>query len=213
MQQVTRAGTSARAVLDRQVRNLHDLGYPALAGMSEPDFDALLEPLRGRAEDVGDAGEGRIPFLLVVRGSLVPTVAAVEKWSVRGKPGWTDMAAELADYRPIAGVEVPEGPVYLLLDVDTGAETLGISPDDALPMIRGAGRTPLTIDEGVALVTHFPELFSTHNAFQALGSRAQNKRIPSFWFSKGAPRLGWCWAGNPHTWLGAASAAGRQGSA
>ena len=77
-------------------------------------------------------------------------------------------------------------------------------------MLLGAGRSPLTIDEGVALVTHHPEVFKARNAFQALGSRAQNKRVPSFWVSKGAPRLGWCWAGNPHTWLGAASAAARR---
>jgi hypothetical protein len=120
------------------------------------------------------------------------------------------MGAELPGFTPIEDVEVPADPVYLLLDVDTGRDTLDVRPDDALPKIRAAGRTPLTIDEGVALVTQFPEIFTTHNAFQALGSRAQNKRVPSFWFSKGAPRLGWCWAGNPHTWLGAASAAARQ---
>lgn len=198
--------------LDRQIQNLHDLGYPALAGLTEPDFDALLSPLRDRARpDERAEAAGRIPFVLVVRDSLVPTVDAVARWSVRGKSGWTDMEAELSGFTPIAGVEVPADPVYLLLDVDSGRDTLDVRPDDALPKIRAAGRTPLTIDEGVALVTHFPEIFTTHNAFQALGSRAQNKRVPSFWISKGAPRLGWCWAGNPHSWLGAASAAARQG--
>ena len=59
------------------------------------------------------------------------------------------------------------------------------------------------------MVTQRPDVFTTHNAFQALASRAGNKRIPTFWTSKGAPRLGWCWAGNPHTWLGAASAGSR----
>ncbi|MFE9203891.1 DUF5701 family protein [Micromonospora sp. NPDC007230] len=24
--------------------------------------------------------------------------------------------------------------------------------------------------------------------------------------SQGAPKLGWCWYGNPHTWLGSATA-------
>lgn len=197
--------------LDRQIQNLHDLGYPARAGMTEQDFDELLSPLRDRARsDDGAEADGRIPFVLVVRDSLVPTVEAVARWSVRGKAGWTDMEAELSGFTPIEYVEVPADPVYLLLDVDTGRDTLNVRPDDALPKIRAAGRTPLTIDEGVALVTHFPEIFTTHNAFQALGSRAQNKRVPSFWVSKGAPRLGWCWAGNPHTWLGAASAAARQ---
>jgi hypothetical protein len=197
--------------LDRQIQNLHDLGYPALAGIGADDLDDLLRPLRDRLPPGGAADDGRIPFLLVVKDSLVPTVDAVARWRVGGKAGWTDMDAELAGFAPIDGVEVPGGPAYLLVDVDTGRDTLGVRPDDALPKLRAAGRTPLTIDEGVALVTQFPDVFTTHNAFQALGSRAQNKRVPSFWVSKGAPRLGWCWAGNPHTWLGAASAAGRQG--
>ncbi|HSE09383.1 MAG TPA: DUF5701 family protein [Nocardioidaceae bacterium] len=205
--------------LDRQIQDLHGLGYPALAGLAPADFDALVEPLREQVavieatgpDPTDSAADDRIPFLLVVRSSLVATVDAVARWSVRGKAGWTDMEAELSGYQPLEDLAVPDDRVYLLLDVDTGRDTLGVSPDDALPKIRAAGRTPLTVDEGVALVTHFPDVFTSHNAFQALGSRAQNKRVPSFWVSKGAPRLGWCWAGNPHSWLGAASAGGRVG--
>jgi len=200
--------SGAAAELDRQVARLHELGYPQLAGIAPDRFDALVEPLRDRLPATSTA-EDRIPFLLVVKADLVPTVEQVTRWAVAGKAGWTDMADELAGFRPIEGVDVPGAPVYLLLDVDTGAATLDVRPNDALPQITDAGRTPLTIDEGVALVTQHPDVFSTRNAFQALGSRAANKRIPSFWVSKGAPRLGWCWAGNPHTWLGAASAAGR----
>ena len=198
--------TSTHAELDRQLRTLHDLGYPAAAGISDADLDLLVKPLDDLLPETPD---GPIPLLLVVRSALVPTVEAVARWSVKGKAGWTDMADELAGYRPIDDVDVPDAPVYLLLDVDTGAETLNVRPDNALPMVRAKGRTPLTIDEGVALVTQHPDVFKTHNAFQALASRADNKRIPSFWISKGAPRLGWCWAGNPHSWLGAASAGSR----
>ncbi|HEU4513498.1 MAG TPA: DUF5701 family protein, partial [Nocardioidaceae bacterium] len=182
------------------------LGYPALAGISDEDLDLLVKPLY---DLLPEAADGPIPLLLVARSTLVPTADAVARWSVKGKAGWTDMAEELAGYRPIEGVAVPQAPLYILLDVDTGADTLGVRPDDALPMVRAQGRTPLTVDEGVALVTQFPDVFTEHNAFQALASRAGNRRIPSFWMSKGAPRLGWCWAGNPHGWLGAASAGSR----
>ena len=199
---------TAQAELDRQLGTLHRLGYPSLAGIEPADLDALVEPLRSLLP-AGPAADTRIPFLLVVRSDLVPTVAAVERWQVKNKAGWTDMDGELAGFRPIDGVEVPEARVYLLLDVDTGADTLGVTPDDALPVVRSQGRTPLTVDEGVALVTQLPDVFTTHNAFQALASRADNRRVPSFWMSKGAPRLGWCWAGNPHSWLGAASAGAR----
>jgi hypothetical protein len=190
------------AQLDQQLDRLVGLGYPALAGRSEDEFRALAEPLRGTAPD-------GVRSLLVVTSTLVPTVAAVERWSVGGKAGWTDMADELAGFRPTGDVDVPEAAMYLLTDVSTGPDTLGVTPAEALPRIKASGRTPLTIDEGVALVTQHPDVFETHHAFQALGSRAANKRIPSFWVSKGAPRLGWCWLNNPHSWLGSASAAAR----
>jgi hypothetical protein len=199
------------AELDRQVQTLLERGYPALAGLDAAGFTSRLEPLKSLLPDLPPASEGHLPFVVVVRDVLVPTVPAVESFEVRGRGGWTDMADELASYQPIEGVEVPEAAVYLLADVSTGPETLGVRPEDALPMILAAGRTPLTVDEGVAVVTQFPGVFAEHNAFQALASRTGNRRVPSFWVSKGSPRLGWCWAGNPHTWLGSASAAVRLG--
>jgi len=207
---------------DRQLETLISKGYPALAGATAQEFTDHIEPLRKLLPDlpprtpmpnetVSD-GAG-IPFVIVVRSTLVPTPAAVERFLVSNKAGWTDMAEEIDSYMPIAGVDVPGSHAYLLTDIDTGSGTLNVRPNDALPIIVNAGRTPLTIDEGVALVTQFPEIFKVRNAFQSLASRSDNKRIPSFWISKGAPRLGWCWAGNPHSWLGAASAAARLGSA
>lgn len=199
------------AELDRQISTLVDHGYPELAGLDLAAFCAYVDPLHDLLDGLPAPTGSNFPFVLVVTAALVPTVAAVERIDVRGKQGWTDMHDELGGYRPIGGVDVPDSPVYLLADVSTGPETLDVRPNDALPMIEAAGRTPLTVDEGVALATQFPELFAERNAFQALGSRTDNKRVPSFWVSKGAPRLGWCWAGNPHSWLGAGSAAARIG--
>ena len=197
------------ALLDRQLGTLIDKGYPALAGLDEAAFTAHVDKLRPLLADLRAADDAALPVLLVVRHELVPTAAAVERFEVKGKAGWTDMHDEIDTYRPVDGVDVPDALVYLLTDVSTGPETLNVRPQDALPMIRAAGRTPLTVDEGVALVTQLPESLTSLNAFQAVASRAENKRIPSFWVSKGAPRLGWCWDGNPHTWLGSASAAAR----
>ena len=196
-------------LLDRQLDTLIAKGYPALAGLDDAAFAAHVDKLRPLLDDVRASDDAALPFLLVVRSSLVPTVAAVERLEVMGKAGWTDMQDEIDTYKPIDGVDVPDAPVYLLADVSTGRESLGVTPADALPAIRAAGRTPLTVDEGVALVTQLPSSLTDLNAFQAVGSRAANKRIPSFWMSKGAPRLGWCWEGNPHSWLGSASAAAR----
>ena len=88
-------------------------------------------------------------------------------------------------------------------------EELAAASADAAALMAGLQPRRVVVDEGVALLTHHPEVLTDRNAFQVLASRAYNKRVPSFWTSKGAARLGWCWQGNPHSWLGAASAAQR----
>ncbi len=73
-------------------------------------------------------------------------------------------------------------------------------------------RSPLTLDEGIALITHYPDVLKTRNCFSTLGSRCGDRRVPALWLSGGRTRLGWCWGGNPHTWLGSASCATRLGA-
>jgi hypothetical protein len=185
--------------LRRQAETLAGLGY-------EKAFDSI-EPLEDAVRGL-EAEEGRIPFVLVLRG--IPTERAVSQLRLSGKQGFTTMEpGDLARFEPIESVAVPEAAAYLLTDVDTGRATLNVTPDDALETIAAEGRSPLTLHEGVALVAQFPEVLRTHNAFSLLGSRCGDRRVTAFWLSKGAPRLGWCWAGNPHTWLGSASCAAR----
>ncbi len=51
-------------------------------------------------------------------------------------------------------------------------------PDLAITRIRGHGRSPLTIEEGVAVVTHHPDLLRSRNCFSILGSRCGDRRVP-----------------------------------
>ena len=110
-----------------------------------------------------------------------------------------------ADYVPIPDLHIPDAASYTLHDVDLGAEFFDVTPDDALPEIVLRGRSPLTIEEGLAVVMQFPDVLATQNAFSLLGSRRGDRRVPALWVSGGRPRLGWCWAGAPHAWLGSAS--------
>ncbi len=102
---------------------------------------------------------------------------------------------------------------YLLVDIDRGKDNANMPPDEALCMIEKENRSPLTIDEGVAIVTHYPEFLMRNNCFSLLASRCRgDRRVPALWIdSEKKPRLGWCWAGNPHTWLGSASCRKRVG--
>jgi hypothetical protein len=95
------------------------------------------------------------------------------------------------------------------VDVDLGAGSRNVRPEDALRDILAAGRSPLTLDEGIALVLQQPEAIARNWGFSMAGSRRGDQRVPAFWISEGRPKLGWCWDRNPHTWLGTASCAYR----
>jgi hypothetical protein len=195
---------------DAQVDALLRRGYPTLAGMGEEEFVHHVEPLRAHVAGLAATPDGRIPFVVVVTSALVPAAHAISLVQLGTRTGFTDMEAQdAARFGPTADVALPDRSAYLLTDVDPGEATRDVTPDDALGKITAAGRSPLTLDEGIALVTHHPEVLTERTCFSMLGSRCGDRRVTAIWISKGRPRLGWCWAGNPHTWLGSASCGGR----
>ncbi|MCW2614838.1 MAG: hypothetical protein JWN08_1832 [Frankiales bacterium] len=186
------------AELDRQVQTLLDRGVPALAGLSEQALLDHVLPLRALLPARAPDG---VPFVVVLTGDLLPRHEVAALLSLRGKQGFTSMDAEdLARFAPT--VEAPAAPVYLATGLSTGREHLDRTPDQALPDIVAAGRQPLTLDEGLALALHHPELLKDACCCSMLGSRCGDRRVTAVWLSKGRPRLGWCYAGAPHTWLG-----------
>jgi len=101
--------------------------------------------------------------------------------------------------------------MYLLADIDRGKDTVNISPNDALMLIQHRRRSPQTIDEGISILIQYPDFLKRNNCFSLLASRQSDLRVPALWLSDSKPKLGWCWAGNPHTWLGSASCGARVG--
>lgn len=201
---------------------LVELGYPGLASTTESSFRDLLEPLRTKAGAIPDDDtKGHAAAVVVVTRDVVRPEDTVPLLRLRGprgrgeKPGRVDRnhaEGDLAGYHPTEA-STPPGPVYLLLDVERGEEFCDVRPEEATAVVRGRGRSPLTIDEGIALVTHRPDLLEKNKCFMLAGSRRSavvgDRRVPALWISERAPKLGWCWDGNPHTWLGLASAGGR----
>ena len=212
-------GFDPGAEFDRQAEGLVEAGYPAAADLGAEEFRSLVAPLRAVAEAHGGGEcapqEGRVPFVLVVTRRLVPIERAMEFTAVHGrkKPGFVDRSFEpgsLERFVPPEGVSLPRQDAYLLLDVERGEEFCGVVPDDAMAAVARRGRTLLTIEEGVALLTQFPQVLVKNKCFSLGGSRCGDRRVPALWISGNAPKLGWCWEGNPHTWLGMASAGGRR---
>ena len=197
-----------------QVHHLVDLGVADLAGLTEAELRAHG---RGLPEDP-DA-------LVVVHPALVPPSRLAGLLTHRGKPGF--VVADMTDldaFAPLSGLTIPDTPLYLAHDVDRGDELRNWSPDEALPALTARGRTPLTVNEGVSWLLHEPQLLEPNHCFMTIGSRLArgsrlDARTPAIWISGGtgrdgaarrhAPKVGWCWAGNRHTWLGFASASHR----
>lgn len=197
-----------------QIERLVDLGVPALAEITPAAFREHGESL--------SSSEGSV---VVVHPTLVSPTLLSSLLTRNGKPGFVveDMD-DLADFAPIEGVVVPETPLYLVGGAERGDDMSNWSPDEAFLEIRKRGRHPLTVNEGISWLLQYPDLLEPNRCFMTIGSRKKkdkrlDARTPAIWISggtgrdgranRGAPKVGWCWAGNRHTWLGFASAARR----
>ncbi len=168
--------------------------------------------------------------LLVIHPDLVPASTLVPLLEHGGKRGFVviDMP-DVDEFAPIEAAAVPAGQHYVIENIDRGDRMANWSPDEALPAITAAARTPLTLAEGIHWLLQQPGTLERNHCFMTIGSRlrkpngALDARTPAIWISNGtgrdgqenrdAPKVGWCWAGNRHTWLGFASAARRVAAA
>jgi hypothetical protein len=200
--------------LAEQAERLIELGAHQIGGLSA----ARLREEAGRAP--ADRG------LLVMHPGRASASRLASLIEHGGKRGFVvaDMP-DADDFAPIGPVRLPVGPVYVTVDLDRGDHLANWSPDEALPAIIAAGRTPLTLGEGIHWLLQQPEVLQRNHCFMTIGSRMRktsgvlDPRAPALWISNGtgrdgrenrtAPKVGWCWAGNRHTWLGFASAATR----
>ena len=200
------------AEFDRQVAVLIEKDYARASGLRPDEFVDRVGALKDLLVEGTADPAAPYPFVLVITSEAVPASRAIEFVQRRARAGFTVLDADdLQRFEPIDTVELPRGSAYLVLDVDTGAGLTSVTPNDALERIEAADRSPLTIDEGIALVTQHPESVAKNGGFSLAGSRCGDRRVCALWISDGRPKLGWCWAGNPHTWLGTASCGGRLG--
>ncbi|MET9772153.1 DUF5701 family protein [Streptomyces sp. NPDC006415] len=198
-----------------QAERLIELGVHEVAGISAEDVRAFAE--RG----------GRNGVLLAVHPDRAPASALAPLLQRDDKPGFvvTDMP-DVDSFAPTA-IELPDAPLYFVAGLDRGDRMSNWSPEEALPALDGEGRSPLVLTEGIHWVLQQPAVLERNRCFMTIGSRLRkangtlDARTPAIWISNGtgrdgrerrnAPKVGWCWWGNRHTWLGFASAAGREG--
>ncbi|WP_018156413.1 DUF5701 family protein [Demetria terragena] len=203
-----------------QIDMLIDAGLAEASGRTAADLITL-------AADLPD-----LPgTVLAVHPDLAPASALAPLLTRRGKPGFVvvDMP-DLDEFGPTPDIWLPDRPLYLLDEVDRGDDLRNWSPEEALPALAERGRTPLTTSEGISWLLQSPEFLEPNHCFMCIASRkpkakpgTYDARTPAIWISGGtgrdgaarrdAPKVGWCWWRNRHTWLGFASAKGRYATA
>ncbi|MEX2969940.1 DUF5701 family protein [Streptomyces sp. C184] len=209
----------ALPALSAQAERLIELRVHELAGLPAVElrtFAAAAEATVG-----GDSA------LLAVHPDQVPASALAPLLRRDGKAGFvvTDMP-DVDLFAPLDTVVLPDATLYLLTGLNRGDQMANWSPNEALPALTAEARTPLLLTEGIHWVMQQPAVLERNHCFMTIGSRlrkangALDARTPALWISNGtgrdgrerrnAPKVGWCWAGNRHTWLGFASATGRR---
>jgi hypothetical protein len=222
MPATTKAQCTAAAelpALSAQAARLIALGVHELAGVAARD----LRELARAANDV----TGRGSSLLAVHPDTVAASALAPLMFREDKAGF--VVADMDDvdhFAPLDMLSVPPSPLYVVSGLDRGDHMANWSPDEALPALNAQGRTPLLLTEGIHWALQAPAVLERNHCFMTIGSRLRkpngtlDARTPAIWISNGtgrdgrerrdAPKVGWCWAGNRHTWLGFASAADRR---
>ena len=219
----TQTRMDVAADLKDQVERLVTLGVPALAGLTDTAFRDHARELSGGADGLSTA-----PQVLAIHPSLVPARALAPLLSLDGKPGFVvEDLTDLEEFATVPGVELPVAPLYLVHGIDRGDDLRDQSPEEALKVLESRGRSPLTLHEGISWLLQQPEAIEPNRCFMVLGTRKPkprggfDARTPALWISggtgrdgrdrRGAPKVGWCWWRNRHTWLGFASATARTG--
>ncbi|WP_350258381.1 DUF5701 family protein [Scrofimicrobium sp. R131] len=202
-----------------QAERLIELGVPALLGQN-PDA------VREAATALGSPAPG----LLVTEAARTHLDELVPLICREGQRGFiVEDFVDTADFVPVSGLDpspitLPDG-WYWLEDPRRGDEFENASPAEAWEQIVAANRVPLTAAEGVFWLLQQPDTLERNHCFMTVGSRkprprgGYDSRTPALWISNGtgrdgsdrknAPKLGWCWWNNRHTWLGIAHAAAR----
>ncbi|MFE0649535.1 DUF5701 family protein [Streptomyces sp. NPDC059534] len=202
--------------LTAQAELLSELGVPERAGIPADVLRAFVEA----------AGADRTDALLAVHPDRAPASALAPLLRRDDKPGFVVVDMPDVDQFTPVEIELPETPLYLVTGLDRGDDKADWSPEEALPVLADEDRSPLLLTEGIHWVLQRPETLERNRCFMTIGSRLRkandtfDARTPAIWISNGAgrdgrerrnaPKVGWCWWGNRHTWLGFASATGRK---
>src|SRR5258705_4021607 len=145
---------------------------PSLSDQAERLIELDVHRIAGLPADQLRNVAGGAGSLLVVPPGLAPASALAPLMRVNDKPGFvvTDMS-DVDEFAPISSVKLPDAPLYVIRDLDRGDAMANWSPDEALPAMADADRTPLTLTEGLHWLLQQPHALARGRCFMTIGSR------------------------------------------
>ncbi|MEK7516364.1 MAG: DUF5701 family protein [Patescibacteria group bacterium] len=201
-------------LFDRQVETLIERGYVGAAGMPRDRFRQLFATLKREALDLAATRTieaGHIPFVIVPGERLLSLEKKISLIELEGKRGYSTY--DSSELENAEDVKIPELLAYLIVDVENGEAMIGKSANEAARQFKKNGRSPLTVEEGVAIVTQYPEILKDHY-LSLPGSVFEiddGLGVANLWLREGKPELNWSWSFSAASGLGSASCGSRVG--
>lgn len=145
-----------------------------------------MEPLRYAAYEryeERDIPTNTIPLLIFFPQRCVPIDSQLYRVIHRGQ--YANMRSMLSTSISSPGV-VPTDKPGLIFGVDDGSLTAGSPRNEAPNLLSKADRLPCTVEEGLALLTQYPEIFQKHS-IDLWGSKCGFGGVPSVYLVKTRP--------------------------
>jgi len=152
--------TVGEVLFDSEVANLIRRHYPQAMRLTYGSFSSFFSPFRRSIRDTDCSKRDRIPFLIVFPEKAIPIERQLDR--IRFDDQRCVARLRLTSLVPNLGEELSSLP-YLIFDVECGGLTEGMAAEESASVFESESRSALTVEEGVALLTHAPNALRRHN--------------------------------------------------
>ena len=174
--------------LRRQITTLGDAGFPQSVVEDAQEFMELLPSQLEMTHGLNGQA-----LLLVVPLLLVNFKRQMELTRYRPPHDSRGQAVPVYSFLTLEGYEAPivSSRPYVVLDVIDGTDTRGFCPVDAKRFHYEKSRHSFDVEQCLALVRHFPDVFDRHNIYAAgsLLRRDGTEYTPDFWVYGGEVKM------------------------
>ncbi len=130
--------------LSYQTRLLVSTGYPQMANQSQDEFEKTISRYLSEISNIPKNGDYNFPYIVVVPSlcvSIKNQLSAIH----------TQSFLDESDFTILRDISLHNQP-YIITDVGAGEMSKGMCVNHALQMLASKGRTPLLLEEIIALI-------------------------------------------------------------